>query len=80
MVHELLAGELGHDVVHFGLAILDLKEAFECALIQSEVLQFFGLDVRLWLWTTLFVAEEVGAHLLSSLLATRFLCLIEAFR
>ena len=38
MVHELLAGELGHDVVHLGLAILDLEEALKRVLVKLELL------------------------------------------
>ena len=43
MVHELLAGELGHDVVHLGLAILDLEEALKRVLVKLELLQGLGL-------------------------------------
>ena len=37
VVDELLARELGHDVVHLGLAILDLEEALKCALVKLEL-------------------------------------------
>ena len=50
MVHELLAGELGHDVVHLGLTILDLEETLKRVLVKLELLQGLGLQILiLWL-------------------------------